>query len=70
MKQTENEQALKCLPSLLSKLDELSWEDRQLSLAKGLLAGNVFDWGAREVAQIMETQEFGFSEAQDKLQGI
>ena len=51
-------------------MDKLSWEERQLSLAKGLLAGNVFDWGAREVVDIMETQDFGFVEAQNKLQGI
>ncbi|XP_063430219.1 4'-phosphopantetheine phosphatase-like [Mytilus trossulus] len=68
LKHTENEQALKCLPQLLLKLDGLSLEELQLSLAKGLLAGNVFDWGAREVVDMMENQDFGFVEAQDKLQ--
>ncbi|KAK3096188.1 hypothetical protein FSP39_024183 [Pinctada imbricata] len=67
-KQTENEQSLKCLPTYLDDLDKESWEYRQLTLAKGLLAGNVFDWGAREVANIMETQEFGFDEAKSRLQ--
>lgn len=47
----------------------MSWDERQLSLAKGLLAGNVFDWGAREVVDIMEAQDFGFAAAQEKLQG-
>lgn len=60
---------MKCLPQLLRKLDGLSLEELQLSLAKGLLAGNVFDWGAREVVDIMENEDFGFVEAQDKLQG-
>ncbi|XP_067669593.1 4'-phosphopantetheine phosphatase-like [Haliotis asinina] len=67
-KQFENEQALKSLESHLKHLDSLSWDDRQLALAKGLLAGNVFDWGAMEVRKIMETQDFGFADAQDKLQ--
>ena len=61
---------LKFLAKYLEDLDQMSWEDRQLSLAKGLLAGNVFDWGAKEVAAIMETQEFGFNEAKSRLQGI
>ncbi|XP_048247858.1 4'-phosphopantetheine phosphatase-like [Haliotis rufescens] len=68
-KQFENEQALKSLDGHLNHLDTLSWDDRQMALAKGLLAGNVFDWGAMEVRKIMETQEFGFADAQDKLQG-
>ncbi|XP_071085825.1 4'-phosphopantetheine phosphatase-like isoform X2 [Haliotis cracherodii] len=69
-KQFENEQALKSLDGHLNHLDTLSWDDRQMALAKGLLAGNVFDWGAMEVRKIMETQEFGFADAQDKLQAI
>ena len=49
----------------------MSWERRQLSLAEGILAGNVFDWGAKEVAALMEgNTEFGFTEAMGKLQGI
>ncbi|XP_053403677.1 4'-phosphopantetheine phosphatase-like [Mercenaria mercenaria] len=68
-KQFENEQALKYLPQRLLKLDAI--KDRRelvLELAKGLLAGNVFDWGAKEVAEIMEKGEFKFEDAQDKLQ--
>jgi len=34
------------------------------------LAGNIFDWGAREVADLMETTDFGFHEALSKMQGI
>ena len=34
----------------------------------GILAGNVFDWGAKEVAALMETSDFGFQQAMDKLQ--
>ena len=37
-------------------------------LVSGILAGNVFDWGAKEVAALMETSNFGFQEAMEKLQ--
>ncbi|XP_022319339.2 4'-phosphopantetheine phosphatase-like [Crassostrea virginica] len=68
LKQVENEQSLKCLPQCFQEIDEMDFEDRQLALAKGVIAGNVFDWGAREVTQIMETQTFGFDEAKERLQ--
>ncbi|XP_048762639.1 4'-phosphopantetheine phosphatase-like isoform X2 [Ostrea edulis] len=68
LKQTENEQSLKCLAEYLQELDRMEFEKRQLALAEGMLAGNVFDWGAREVTQIMETQTFGFKEATERLQ--
>ncbi|XP_062587877.1 4'-phosphopantetheine phosphatase-like [Saccostrea cucullata] len=64
----ENEQCLRSLAQYLQELDRMDFEERQLALAKGVLAGNVFDWGAREVTQIMENQNFGFKEATEKLQ--
>ena len=51
MKQQENEAALKLLPKRLSDLDVMSWSTRQIALVEGLLAGNVFDWGAKEVVK-------------------
>uniref|UniRef100_A0A8C0J1C9 4'-phosphopantetheine phosphatase n=1 Tax=Chelonoidis abingdonii TaxID=106734 RepID=A0A8C0J1C9_CHEAB len=47
VKQKENGIALKCFPSVIESLDSLGWEERQFALVKGLLAGNVFDWGAK-----------------------
>jgi hypothetical protein len=38
----------------MEHLESLTWEDLQVQLAIGLLAGNVFDWGAKEVALLME----------------
>jgi len=32
------------------------------------LAGNVFDWGAREVAELLEGDQFGFEEATNNLE--
>ena len=69
-KQREYEAALKKLGARLQQLDGLEAADRQLSLARGLMAGNVFDWGAKEVATMMESQQLGFEEALNKLQGM
>lgn len=51
MKQKENGVALKCFRRVVSALDALGWEERQLALVQGLLAGNVFDWGAKAVSE-------------------
>lgn len=51
VKQEENEAALLLLSKRLKDLDALPWEQRQLALIKGIIAGNVFDWGAKEVAK-------------------
>uniref|UniRef100_A0A2I2Y223 4'-phosphopantetheine phosphatase n=1 Tax=Gorilla gorilla gorilla TaxID=9595 RepID=A0A2I2Y223_GORGO len=51
VKQRENGVALRCFPGVVRSLDALGWEDRQLALVKGLLAGNVFDWGAKAVSE-------------------
>ena len=68
-KQFENEQALRYLGERFIYIDSLDDQSRLLELARGFLAGNVFDWGAKEVAAIMEKGEFSFGEAQSRLQG-
>ncbi|KAK6178482.1 hypothetical protein SNE40_013268 [Patella caerulea] len=67
-KQFENEQAVKLLSNHLRDLEKLEWPDRQLELAQGILAGNMFDWGAKEVCKLMESPGFGFKEARSRLQ--
>uniref|UniRef100_A0A9J7Z9H3 4'-phosphopantetheine phosphatase n=1 Tax=Cyprinus carpio carpio TaxID=630221 RepID=A0A9J7Z9H3_CYPCA len=47
IKQKENDMALKYYLKVVKSVEELSWEQRQFNLVKGLLAGNVFDWGAK-----------------------
>lgn len=64
----ENENALKLLKDHLSMLDGLEFRARQEALVRGVLAGNVFDWGAKEVVKLME-KGLGFKEAADRLQG-
>lgn len=68
-KRTENENALRLLAKRLEALDLMSWEERQEALVIGLLAGNVFDWGAKEVAKLLEHSDFDFYDAKSKLQG-
>ena len=47
----ENEAALQNFVERLNMLDTLSWEERQLNLIEGVLSGNMFDWGAKEVTK-------------------
>uniref|UniRef100_A0A8C6VZ08 4'-phosphopantetheine phosphatase n=1 Tax=Nothobranchius furzeri TaxID=105023 RepID=A0A8C6VZ08_NOTFU len=47
IKERENDVALKYYQKVVKSLEELSWEDRQFALVRGVLAGNVFDWGAK-----------------------
>ncbi|CAM9152828.1 unnamed protein product, partial [Lampetra fluviatilis] len=69
VKQQENDCALRQLPAVLAALDVLPWGARQLALVRGLLAGNVFDWGAQAVSTVLESNpHFGFEEAKEKLQ--
>lgn len=54
-KQMENDHALGLLQERLDFLRNLPFEELHEQLALGLLAGNVFDWGAKEVALLMES---------------
>ena len=40
-------QAFELFPEVLNKLHGLEWDALQEALAIGMLAGNVFDWGAK-----------------------
>ncbi|XP_072442405.1 4'-phosphopantetheine phosphatase isoform X5 [Chiloscyllium punctatum] len=69
VKQRENDIALKHFQKVVQALESLSMEERQFALVKGLLAGNVFDWGAKAVSDVLETNSaFGFEEAKKRLQ--
>ncbi|KNC75215.1 hypothetical protein SARC_12255, partial [Sphaeroforma arctica JP610] len=51
VKVSENAKALECLPDLLHKYDAIeNPRDKRSALIKGILSGNVFDWGAKAVA--------------------
>ena len=42
---------------------------RWTELVRGVLAGNIFDWGAKAVADMLETGAIDFDVALSKLQG-
>jgi len=62
-KQVENNTALALLSDHLQSLQSLDWKLRQERLVVGFLAGNIFDWGAKEVALLMEAGEMDFESA-------
>ncbi|XP_062521302.1 4'-phosphopantetheine phosphatase-like isoform X2 [Corticium candelabrum] len=68
IKKVENEAALQNFVERLNMLDTLSWEERQLNLIEGVLSGNMFDWGAKEVTKLMEVGHLPFDAAKAKLQ--
>lgn len=68
-KQMENDHAISMFEEHVRNLDQLEWETRQEKLIFYLLAGNMFDWGAKEVAALLEKKNFGFEEAVSKIPG-
>lgn len=51
-KARENTTALEVLPDLLRELDALDPQARLTALVEGVLAANIFDWGARECVEL------------------
>ncbi|XP_076171818.1 4'-phosphopantetheine phosphatase [Ptiloglossa arizonensis] len=68
-KKTENEEALKHFKDRITALDKLKGAEKIKALVLGVLSGNMFDWGAKAVATLMETTDFGFAEAEAKIPG-
>ncbi|KAJ1353335.1 hypothetical protein KIN20_009941 [Parelaphostrongylus tenuis] len=57
-KTMENAAAVSELSSLLKSIDEIvSDRQRLFRVTRGLLAGNVFDWGAQKVIEMMESKD-------------
>lgn len=50
-------------------LDKLEGPEKITALILGVISGNMFDWGAKAVATLMETTDFGFAEAEAKIPG-
>ena len=68
-KKKENEEALKHLKDRITVLDKLKGAEKIKALILGVLSGNMFDWGAKAVATLMETTDFGFAEAEAQIPG-
>lgn len=69
-KQFENEASIKKLGSRLEYIDQIAdSRTKWTEIIKGVLAGNMFDWGAQAVAQILENDaSFGLEEALNQIQ--
>ncbi|KAL7059373.1 hypothetical protein AAHC03_013735 [Spirometra sp. Aus1] len=62
-KKLENSWALSFFPGMMERLKSLDWSERQVALARGILAGNIFDWGASEAVRF-------FMQSQTSVEGM
>ncbi|MFH1748011.1 MAG: ARMT1-like domain-containing protein [Planctomycetota bacterium] len=67
IKQSANDAALELLPQVLADLDALPPENLVTELAQGLMAGNLFDLGARSTAHLYRTGQGGFHQSLEIL---
>ncbi|XP_074031122.1 4'-phosphopantetheine phosphatase [Leptinotarsa decemlineata] len=69
-KKTESYQALKELKNRIDHIDSLDdFYEKWLEIIQGVLAGNVFDWGAKAVSDILERSEsFRFCHALNTIE--
>lgn len=67
LKRRENEFAIRLFPEVLAEIDSTSPENRMELIARGLLAGNLFDMGSRAVVEAFESGTFDFRIARNKL---
>lgn len=51
-KEREHAAASEVLPDLLHELDQMQPRPRLTSLIQGILAGNIFDWGAKATVDL------------------
>ena len=72
LKKRENEHFLGQLSDRFAIVDSLKdFDDAMENVVRGLLAGNVFDWGAKAVTDILDNHAeniIPFEKAQSKLQ--
>lgn len=69
-KRNENAISLSKLKDRLTELDQIPQRpDKWIEIFNGIFAGNIFDWGALAVAQILENnQSFGLNDALKQIQ--
>uniref|UniRef100_A0A182NNS0 Damage-control phosphatase ARMT1-like metal-binding domain-containing protein n=1 Tax=Anopheles dirus TaxID=7168 RepID=A0A182NNS0_9DIPT len=69
-KAIENKASIRLLKHRLQQLDNLTSErERWTEIVRGVLAGNMFDWGAQAVTKILEANNgFGLQQALDRIQ--
>lgn len=69
-KKSENELALSLFAERIKEIDEIQdVKQRWVELVRGVLAGNMFDWGAQAVANIIQNDKsFGLHGALERIQ--
>uniref|UniRef100_A0A6E8W1R1 4'-phosphopantetheine phosphatase n=1 Tax=Anopheles coluzzii TaxID=1518534 RepID=A0A6E8W1R1_ANOCL len=69
-KTIENKASIGMLKPRLQQLDSIaSRREKWTEIVRGVLAGNMFDWGAQAVTKILETNNgFGLQQALDRIQ--
>ncbi|KAJ3310341.1 Pantothenate kinase 4 [Boothiomyces sp. JEL0838] len=67
IKQKENSQALFGFSLLTSSLDKLSGKALVDELISNILAGNMYDWGAADIQEMIKKGELDFKVAQSKI---
>lgn len=68
-KKSENAMSLQQLQQRLNELDRFEAHEKWMEIFKGIFAGNIFDWGALVVSQILENdQSFGLKDAMNQIQ--
>lgn len=69
-KKSENEIALPLFAERIKEIDEIMDEtERWIELVRGVLAGNMFDWGAQAVTNIIQKDKtFGLHAALERIQ--
>lgn len=69
-KKSENEAALALFAQRLQEIDDIvDTRQRWIELVKGVLAGNMFDWGAQAVTNIIQNDKtFGLHAALERIQ--
>lgn len=69
-KTIENKASVGLLKQRLLQLDTISsGREKWIEVVRGVLAGNMFDWGAQAVTKILETNNgFGLQQALDRIQ--
>lgn len=68
-KLVENNASLGQFRDRLDDIDRLTGKEKWLEIIRGVFAGNIFDWGALEVAKILENDlSYGMESALKQIQ--
>ncbi|KAI8904812.1 fumble-domain-containing protein [Gorgonomyces haynaldii] len=67
VKLSENKAALMGFPKFLQKIDSLKGHVQLETLLDNILAGNMYDWGSQAMQKMLESGDFNFALAKEKV---